>query len=579
MKAVLRNVVALLLTGMFTLMVAPVASADTVVCSGSIVDQTDGHVLMSQQTRVQSAIDDASSYGADVYVRAFQNTPGGDADTFWRQGLAQCPNWSTPDGHTKSNVVVVVLGMDHKSAIYFNNEHYPALKSRADTIRSQDMNANFKKGNFADGVVAGLNSIKAATQPGASTDDGPSAGTILKWIGAIIGIIVGIVLLGFGGFWLYSTWRERREAEEVRLDAQAKARKAKADASSEVTNARSDEDLKREFLMATAGLPKVMTDKHYETFEAIDVSSDTQVEAFANLNEDPAFDPEGVLKTADYAAQQKRYGAIATALQSVASQYETLFATIKNDKRDLTPEARTRRWNDINDDVFRLQTVLGDCERVFDVASQRTQLTELVSQVQVAQALLANVQELETVTSYDQLIGLERQLGDLTSQVAKLTADRDTVDGARKSFQSEVASRRKRLGKVQHVSASSALSDLEQVEGRIDERVKGLQSIRSREQLLESIGQFRDQIKQVGHKVVTEDDRIEAEAEAARRRKREQEEAERRRKREREEEEERARRRSSSYGSSGGGYIYTDSGSSSGGCSSSSVDGGSSGGW
>lgn len=582
MKAVLRNVVMLLTAGSLALVAAPASSADTITCDGAIVDQTNGHVLTSKDSsaqNIQSALDGVASYGADVYVRAFQSTPGGNADAFWKQGLAQCSNWSAPDGHPKANVIVVVLGMDHKSGIFFNSAHYPVLQSRFDTIMAQDMNANFKGSNFVDGIVSGLNSIKAAIQPGATanapTSSGPSGAAIMKVVGAIFGGIIVIALL-VGAFFgirrLSESRRERREAEAERLDWQAKARTAKSNASSELLNARSDEDLKREFLMATAGLPTVMTNKHRRIFEAIDASSDEQIDVFATLNNDPAYDPEGTFTKARYVDQQKRYNTVAETLKSIANQYKALFATIEEDKRDLTPEARTLRWNNIKDGVARQQAVLDECSRVFNIAPQQQRLAELRQQVQAAQTFLVSVDEQQIVTSFDQLEDLERKLGELSSQFEKLATDRDLVKGARQSFQNKVASRRRKLESLKHVSSSSSLADLEQIEQRIDERVDTLKSIRSRDELLKAIEKFTSQIQKVGHKDVAEDDQMEAKAEAERRRKREAEEAERRRRREREEEEERSRRRRND--SFTGGFVGGAIGSSWGSSSSSSFGGG-----
>ena len=104
---VIRSLVVLWAGGLLAFLLAPTASADAINCSAKIVDTTSAHVL--DAAKVESAIRTVETHGADVYVRAFENMPGGNADAFWAQGLQQFAN---PLGHPvnlKHDVVNVLV--------------------------------------------------------------------------------------------------------------------------------------------------------------------------------------------------------------------------------------------------------------------------------------------------------------------------------------------------------------------------------------------------------------------------------------------------------------------------------------
>lgn len=548
---VVRSVLVLILAGFFALLTAPTASADTIECNGKIVDQTSERVLTGNaedEQAILAAIRNVEAFGPDVYVRAFQNTPGGNADAFWEQGFRQCSNWRTPNGEApKGNVIVVTFGMDRTQGIFFNSGKYPVLQSRFDAIEKSDMGANFRGGDFAQGITSALNSIKVAVDPSTPVEKGTDFGAFFKWLGIFLGVLCAMALVIFGIYRLVKSRRERREIEERRVAAQSAARKAKADASNEVASAMSDEQLEARFLLAAAGLPKVMADVHRKSFDAIDDSCDEQMDAFATLNADMYSDPENnKLTEPDYIEQRDEYGYIAESLRTIAAKYTALFTAIEADKAELTPEARTAKWETINRDALKLRAILTSCDEVFDVAPEKEQLGDLLARLQDAQELLSQSGEQQTVDSFEQLEKLENETGRLAGQFEGLMSTRSQILGARRTFQNDIAKRRDRLGRLQHVRADGAIAELDKTEAKIDEHVTSLNSTRSRTKLLDAIAKFGDDVSKVGRSQVAEDDKIEARHEAERRRKREAEEAERREKtakRRREEEEAAERRR------------------------------------
>lgn len=134
-----RWILAVLLAGLALLVVSPSASAEPdAPCSTTVIDQTDDH-LFDVERLTSAARDMGNRTGLDVYVRAFQTTPYGDAGVWWRAAYKECPSWLATDGATpKPNVLVIAVGMDRKSSIEYGSGVHK-LDDEIDSIRGKTL--------------------------------------------------------------------------------------------------------------------------------------------------------------------------------------------------------------------------------------------------------------------------------------------------------------------------------------------------------------------------------------------------------------------------------------------------------
>lgn len=221
------------------LLSAPITAQAEPACAAPVIDETTDKVL--DQPKVIEAVSTLErDTGTDVFVRAFQETPGGDSGAWWRDAFAQCSAWLGADGKTpKPNIVVVEFGMDHTSAIeYGSNLH--RLDTQVDGIRSRKLGEGLRRRDFTGAVTSTLSAlneaIKApppAAQPAAGGGDGPSAAEVGAFFFKSL-LILGLAVLSYFagrlGLRRLRDWLEnRRRLQATLLDLQkAKAAAAKA---------------------------------------------------------------------------------------------------------------------------------------------------------------------------------------------------------------------------------------------------------------------------------------------------------------------------------------------------------------
>lgn len=223
-----------------TLVSAPIPARSEPVCAAPVIDETADRVL--DQPKVMEAVSTLErDTGTDVFVRAFQKTPGGDSGVWWRDAFARCSAWLGADGRTpKPNIVVVEFGLDHTSAIeYGSNLH--RLDTQVDGIRSRKLGEGLRRGDFTGAVTSTLNALNEAikapappAQPVAGgRGDGPNAAEVGAFFLKSLLILVLAVLsyvAGRLGLRRLRNWLEnRRRLQVTLLDLQkAKAAAAKA---------------------------------------------------------------------------------------------------------------------------------------------------------------------------------------------------------------------------------------------------------------------------------------------------------------------------------------------------------------
>ena len=214
------------------LLTAGIVSAQD-VCDQPVLD--DAGILGDRISEVEAAAQDLTSSGADVRVRTIQTYgASGNLDRYEAELEQQCASWTAPDGTRKNNLVVVIVDVgERQTGLYYGSLWNDILDGRWTQIQTNIMNPRFAQGDYAGGLVAGLNEIDRLITAGLSGQNGDTGqgGTSAGWIVLIvILVIIGIFALVFGLIWWRNSWRAR----ERRLAARQKARLAKQGAAARV---------------------------------------------------------------------------------------------------------------------------------------------------------------------------------------------------------------------------------------------------------------------------------------------------------------------------------------------------------
>ena len=202
-------------------------------CDQVVID--DAGVFGNDASGVNSAANQLINSGADVRVRTIQTYgTAGNLDRYESQLEQQCPSWTDSSGNRKNNLVVIIVAIqERQTGLYYGSQWDNALGGQWTQIQANTMNPRFAQGDFAGGVIAGLQQINrliqapTSGQTTSSSTGGALAGTIVLTI--IIAIIVIVALLG-GLLW----FRNYRKSSEKRQAARQKALLAKQGAASKV---------------------------------------------------------------------------------------------------------------------------------------------------------------------------------------------------------------------------------------------------------------------------------------------------------------------------------------------------------
>lgn len=219
------------------------------ICNDVVYD--GARVFGSKTSTVEDAAGKLVNLGADVHVVTVPTLGGAETIEVWQKNLEKkCPSWQTPDGMSRKNnlVILAVATKARKSGVFYGGEWRPSLgaDSNWSRVRTDFMNPRFRDGDWAGGVINGLNEIHRlvdlqihppAPSSGSKTvivDNRPPTDfsglwAVLKWVLAIFvfGALVWI------GWFLYNVRAKRRAAQQ-------NAKLAKQNAASRV-NALSDE--------------------------------------------------------------------------------------------------------------------------------------------------------------------------------------------------------------------------------------------------------------------------------------------------------------------------------------------------
>lgn len=218
----------LLCIGYFT---AP-AYADK--CKDPTVDEVSG--LSSDDTaRIQSAMNKLVLLGADVRVQvlsSYHRNGAGEMNAslldYKKMMQAKCSPWQAPDGGMKNNLILFLIAPKQQdTAIYYGSQYLGQLRSH-DTATISDMNARFRDGDLAGGIIQGLTtvydlvSIKVADRGKSVVINNPAdfsgLWSFFKWM---------LALAAFGGigyaiYFAYRRYTDGREAQRAAQTERAK---------------------------------------------------------------------------------------------------------------------------------------------------------------------------------------------------------------------------------------------------------------------------------------------------------------------------------------------------------------------
>jgi hypothetical protein len=119
-----------------TLSGAAVAQADPIDCQAHFLDATAASGIDANFVNYAVGRLKEVAPTADVYVQAYQQTPGGSPDAFWELGKQQCANWLDPSGtRVGDNMVMVVYGSDVDDiGLYYGYNFDTLTMSQMETV-------------------------------------------------------------------------------------------------------------------------------------------------------------------------------------------------------------------------------------------------------------------------------------------------------------------------------------------------------------------------------------------------------------------------------------------------------------
>ncbi|MFZ1458334.1 MAG: TPM domain-containing protein [Candidatus Saccharimonadales bacterium] len=208
------------------------ASAADDTCTQTVVD--DGNLLGDQKAAVDQAANSlASKVGAVVFVRT--NTNAGPIDNWLKPFIASCKNWQS-DGYkggtefkdnARANILVFGVSTNPNGSLIGWGGSYDGPMTGAN-IRNNVMNPQLKAGNYARGIIDGMNEtgrvIDAYRHPIQRSGDTPASSSPLtvapdsSGLWKILGWLIGLAGVGVA---LHLCWRLYSRIQKKRKDHKA----------------------------------------------------------------------------------------------------------------------------------------------------------------------------------------------------------------------------------------------------------------------------------------------------------------------------------------------------------------------
>jgi uncharacterized membrane protein YgcG len=173
----------------------------------AVIDSAN--LFQNRIDEVEASVDKLVALGAEVRVRTILTYGNaGSLDQYEAQLEKESPSWNDQNGSIKYDLVVLIISLqERETGIYYGNAWDNILGNRWEAIINNNMNPDFRNGNYASGTIKGLDQIGRLIKEAGQTPTGnQSFGKTQWWIVpivvlAVIGLIIGLILF----FYLRST--------------------------------------------------------------------------------------------------------------------------------------------------------------------------------------------------------------------------------------------------------------------------------------------------------------------------------------------------------------------------------------
>jgi len=113
--------------------------------------------------------------GADVRVRTVSSYgSAGNLDQYEMELEQNSPSWLGADGYRKNNLIVIIISLQDggETGLYYGDHWEDVIGDHWNSLQSDVMNPRFREGDFAGGIIAGLEEIQRLIEKGATSEDG-----------------------------------------------------------------------------------------------------------------------------------------------------------------------------------------------------------------------------------------------------------------------------------------------------------------------------------------------------------------------------------------------------------------------
>lgn len=419
--------ISMLLMGWMSFTLPAQAATD---CNTKVLDSTSKSLLDKKE--VTSAIDQLQTTGADVYVRAFEKTPNGSLEAYYREAVKACGNWAGPDGVApKANLIFVAFGMDHTSVIYYG-ANWHSLDQKIDAIRANYLNTGLKAGNYTKAITGTLDAVKNGIQSPSSNSQNPSAafdpGPILVVVLFVLLGVVTIVLLGLIGRRVYrhiSTKREQQKRyEEARQSV--KTCKEKAEQAYSTLMLRTDieaSNAQAELELRTLLLPPKPIKSYQRKLESLQKMLTGILAEYAALVKQYEQEPELTDSTMGCKQTATAFNTSTKNLRSIGGEFNALWMELDEINEQLKPENRKERLQTITESLSYAH------DRLVGVTAYRTQSYDIrLAELQQRANTLTNADESMTAWEHHEAIKvLAADEQSLSDEIAELQRVQETI--------------------------------------------------------------------------------------------------------------------------------------------------------
>jgi uncharacterized membrane protein YgcG len=215
------------------LFICPVAISAEDADRITVID--DANLFGNNIDDVEAAAAELEDLGADVRIRTIEtygNT--GNLDLYEEQLEQQSPSWQGQDGERKNNLIVIIIALEEqKTGLYYGSYWGNLLEDRwPDVI--DNMNFFFPGGDYADGVIVGLEDIQNLILQGSQTTTTTStpAASSNGWIAPLVIILILCIV---PGSFMLNTYRRNRNRQQAARQKAVLAKQGAASGINELT--------------------------------------------------------------------------------------------------------------------------------------------------------------------------------------------------------------------------------------------------------------------------------------------------------------------------------------------------------